>query len=405
MEILYLIVSLIAFYRFFLTKRRFDFLTVGFVSQQLYFSPCLAQIFLNSDSLYIYEIHWGVYLTGIILIILFCIFSIGISNKARNTKSLNLGFEYHAFYATILGVFSFLVSYSQVGAILFNAEKSQVLDSIDRFYIIWTISSLYGLSASFLNNKKTLFYTNIILILLTVYIGFRSIAAVGVISVLVLTFVNKNHKVNLIISHYKKIIIGFLAGLFFLIYKGLYIAIKFQNYDLVFARLLDKEFYFSVIINAEPFGIQRIFSDVLQQKFFIGLGNLDRFFLLFTIFGDQLGVDTRSFNQYFQPALYGDVGYGVGSNVWAHMYSSGGWLLLLIFSIIYVSSLRWLSKNIYSANKYYLPLLICLGSYWSFYIHRNDLFYQLGLERRVLFVFLLVSFLSLLTNKIKKIRS
>lgn len=404
MEIVYLLVSLFVFYKFFLTKRHFDFLTIGFVSQQLYFSPCLAQIFINSDSIYLYEVHWGVYLSGTILVLLFFIFSIGINYKQRDIKSLGLGFEYHALYATILGLLSFVISYIQVGTVLFNAEKSQVLNSIDRFYIVWSISSLYGLSASFLNNKKILLYINIILILLTVYIGFRSIAAVGVICILVLSFVSNGDKVNLIVSHYKKIIIGFFAGIFFLVYKGLYIAIKFQNYDLVFLRLLDKDFYLSVIINAEPFGIQKIFSDVLQQKYFIGLDNFDRFFLLFTLFGDQFGVDTRSFNEYFQPDLYGDVGYGVGSNVWAHMYSSGGWLLLLIFSIIYVLSLRWLSKSIYSVNKYYLPLLICLGSYWSFYIHRNDLFYQLGLERRVLIIFLLVSILSLATNRIRKIR-
>lgn len=408
MEILYLIISIIGFIRFFVLKRRFDFLTIGFISQQLYFSPCIVQIFIKNSVFYLYTVHIGVYFSGIILVLFFLIFSYNLNNdlyKGRKNSYINFGFEYHSFYATLIAILSFIVSFNQVGLILFTAAKAEVLSSIDRFYILWTICSLYGMATSFIYKKKILLFINIFLILITIYIGFRSIAAIAVIGLLILTFVEGNKKLSLLFSHYKKIIIGLFAGLFFLIYKGLYIAIKFQNYDMVLDRLKDGEFYRSVLLTAEPFGIQRIFSDVIKQNFYIGLENLDRFFLLFTLFGDESGIDTRSFNQYFQPALYGDVGYGMGSNVWAHMYSSGGWLLFIIFSLLYTLSLRWFSKIIYRSNINYLPLIVCLGSYWSFYIHRNDLFYQLGLEKRILIVFVIVSILSLFTSKLKQMRS
>lgn len=407
MELSYLLISFLGFIYFFFKKRFFDFLTIGFISQQLYFVPCLTQTLFPSTKLYLFPVNHGVYLTGSMLITSFMLFSFNLNvseRMYRNSKYIDWGFKYHAFYATLIALIAFLISYLQVGTILFTSAKAEVLNSIDRFYILWAICSLYGLACAYFSSKWIYFWINLILIIITIYIGFRSIAAISVISLIVLYFVNKQVKINLLINYYQNIFLGVLAGIFFLVYKGLYIAIKFQNYDLVFERLLSVDFYKDVLINAEPFGIQRIFSDIIFQDFFIGLENLNRFFLMFTLFSNESGIDSRSFNDYFQPSIYGDVGYGMGSNVWAHMYSSGGWLLLIIFILFYSLSLRWFSKIIYSGNINYTPLLVVLGSYWAFYIHRNDLFYQLGLERRILLVFLLISFLSIITKTFVKTR-
>lgn len=402
MDFIYFLATIFGFFYFLMVRRYFDFLTVGFISQQIYFSPCLVDFFLKNDVYYLYSINNGVFITGIILILSFVLCSIKLYENCTMAKShLDLGFKYHALFSTLLAVISFIISIYQAGPILFNSAKAEVLNSIDRFYILWSISALYGLAVSTLFNQKKYIYINIFLILITIYIGFRSIAAIAVISALVIFFVNQNEKVNLLLDHYKKIVLGFLFGVFFLVYKGIYIAVKFQNYDTVFEKIKSKDFYLEVLFNAEPFGIQRIFSDVLQYDFFIGLENLNRFIFLFTLFSNDLGIDTRSFNDYFQPALYGDVGYGMGSNVWAHMYSSGGWILLIIFILLYSISLRWLSKKIYFSSVYYKPVFIVIGAYWSFYIHRNDLFYQLGLEKRVIIIFLIVSFFSWSLNQIK----
>ena len=402
MGIFYLLVSLFGIFYFLTYRRNFDFLTIGFISQQIYFSPCLVDIFISSDNYYLYPVNQGVFITGMLLILSFLFFSLKLyDGRYRAKKYLDLGFKYHAFFSTVIALLSFLISFYQAGPVLFSGAKADVLNSIDRFYILWSISALYGISTAIVFNKKIYIYINLFLIILTIYVGFRSIAAIAAISFLVIFFVMEGKKVNLFFDHYRKVLIGLFFGFFFLIYKGLYIAVKFGNYDTVLERLSDKEFYSEVFFNAEPFGIQRIFSDVIEYNFFIGLENLNRFILVFTLFSNDLGIDARSFNQYFQPALYGDVGYGMGSNVWAHMYSSGGWLLLIIFIILYGFSLRWLSKKVYYSNIKYTPLFIVLGSYWAFYIHRNDLFYQLGLEKRVLIIFLIVSLSSIFYKKFK----
>lgn len=399
MGFIYIVISLFGFWFFLLNKRRLDFLTIGFISQQLYFSPCIFYLF--SPSTLVYGMHYGVYLTGAILVILFIFFSYNMNFKMREKKYLNLGFEYHLFYTTCLAFLAFFISFYQAGPTLLMGAKSEVLDSLNRFYIIWAISSIYGLCISvYFKNKKYLLL-NLILILFTIYIGFRSIAAIAAISLLVVIFTKKNEKVNLILENYGKVLFAVFAGLFFLVYKGLYIAIKFKNYDQVFSDLTDKEFYLKVIYNAEPFGIQRIFSDIIEYQYFIGMENFNRIILTITLFGDSTGISDKSFNDYFQPELYGDVGYGMGSNIWAHMYSSGGEVLLMIFMIVYALSLRCISVVIYNCNERYIPILSILGAYWAFYIHRNDLFYQLTLEKRVFLIFVIVSILGWFTYEIK----
>jgi len=49
---------------------------------------------------------------------------------------------------------------------------------------------------------------------------------------------------------------------------------------------------------------------------------------------------------------------------------------------------------------YVSSLVAYLGAYWAFYIHRNDLIYQLSLERRVLIIFSLIYLVSVLFSNI-----
>src|SRR5690606_41059085 len=42
-------------------------------------------------------------------------------------------------------------------------------------------------------------------------------------------------------------------------------------------------------------------------------------------FSDKLGLTASSFNDYFQGALFPGVDYGMASNIWAQMWSAGGW--------------------------------------------------------------------------------
>src|SRR5690606_22461566 len=157
----------------------------------------------------------------------------------------------------------------------------------------------------------------------SVYVGFRSFAVIALISFILIYFLKRPGISSLLKDYYKIFLLGIFSFLFFLVYKGVYIAIKFKDYERVLENLTNSDFYYIALSEAEPFLIQMILSDVIRYDFFIGMENFKRIILTFVVFGDSLGLDNKTFNDYFQPALYGNVGYGMGSNVWAHIYSSG----------------------------------------------------------------------------------
>lgn len=399
MEAFYFISTLFGFYYFLFNKRYFDLFTLAFLSQQIYFMPCLVQFFIGENNNFHFLVP-EVFFIGSLIINFLIIFSLNINIKVNSININNKrGAEsYFTFYATFLALFSFIYCYINIGDILFSGAKADVLNSIDRFYVIWSTSSLLGFCSAYLLNRKYYFLINLSLILLTVYIGFRSFAVIALISFILIYFLKRPGISSLLKDYYKIFLLGIFSFLFFLIYKGVYIAIKFKDYERVFENLTNPDFYYIALSEAEPFGIQMILSDVISYDFFIGMENFKRIILTFIVFGDSLGIDNKTFNDYFQPALYGSVGYGMGSNIWAHIYSSGGWILLILFICFFCLTIRFFSKKVYSVNTHYKSLWVVLSCYWVFYIHRNDLFYQLGLEKRVVIVFLMAAFLAYLTH-------
>jgi len=404
LELIYFLLSLFGFSYFLFKKRFFDFYSIAFFSQQIYFLPLMVQFFVGAESM-IYPIYYQVYLVAIFIVISIvggAIFLDARSNEKKSKLTL-VGIEYHAFFSTFIALFAFIFCYIKIGNVLFLSEKEDILNAIDHMYVLWSTAALYGLAVAYYNNKNILFFLNIFLVLLTVYIGFRSFAAIAFLTWLLIFFIKKGKKVSLLRDYFLVNFFALIVGMMFFLYKGIYIAIKYKDYEMAWNNITDVNYLLQVVFyNSEPFAIQRILSDVMQYNFFIGLDNFKRIILTFLIFGNQTGIDTKTFNGYFQSYLYGEVGYGMGDNIWAHVYSSGGWLLLIIFIFLFSISLFLSSLKVYKGKSSFTPLLVVLFCYWAFYLHRNDLFYQLGLEKRILIVFIFISIISCILYHVKR---
>ena len=76
----------------------------------------------------------------------------------------------------------------------------------------------------------------------------------------------------------------------------------------------------------------------------------------------------------------------MASNIWAEMISIGGWTLLLGFLIVFIAVIALGQRFLRLPNLGTRAAVALAMSYWVFYIHRNELSYQLNLEKRVLMV-------------------
>ncbi|PNK16501.1 hypothetical protein CEP07_10440 [Cylindrospermopsis raciborskii S01] len=264
-------------------------------------------------------------------------------------------------------------------------DKGQLLadGSLGRYFILWENASIVGFVSGYLNHRRVWTILCIVCLLLHLYMGFRSGMAIAIISICVFHLFNMGRH-RLLIKHWKTCILILLVGLFFFLYKQVYVMVLLQRWDILLPRLTNIDFYINAITQSESFTTQAILNEVVDTGFSLDISAFSSVANALILFA---GDGTKSFNDYFQPVLFPDVFYGMANNIWAQMWSIGRFPLLLMFifvfnGVVFLGSWalhRFKDKTIISG-------LLPLFSYWSFYIHRNDLAYQINLEKRVILV-------------------
>ena len=147
------------------------------------------------------------------------------------------------------------------------------------------------------------------------------------------------------------------------------------------------DFYVGAVLESEPFVTQTILNEVIVNNFTTGTDYLaDSVLFQFMMFGREMFGNQVSFNQLFQYHLFPEVTGGMANNIWAQMIAAGGWPLFLAFLGGFVVLLRVGSSLLNAKNLWTRGAAALAFAFWAFYIHRNDIGYQLGLEKRVLFV-------------------
>jgi len=216
---------------------------------------------------------------------------------------------------------------------------------------------------------------------------------------------SKPHR--LITSKFNACILALISGFAVFAYKGLYIAVKRGDIDLIISNVVNPKYYLSTIESSEPFITQAILNEVLRQSFVIGIDHLKSLFYQLVLFAPDLGYNIVSFNDIFQPALFPESGWmGMANNIWGEAISSGGWPLLIMFAIIYSLLLGVGSYLLRSHDPEIKAGMALIFSWWAFYINRNDLFNQISFEKRIVLLWMgcVVGsmFINLLAERLKK---
>ncbi|CAH7388435.1 conserved membrane hypothetical protein [Vibrio chagasii] len=358
-------------------NRNFDLLTAGFISQQIYFMPLLFQNFGVCTS-YGCVVE-DVYIIAIFLMVSFVFFSsLPVPKRSVVIKPV-CSKESFWLFSLLLGLIGFMLVLIKSKGQVFFVPKRDMGGFLGYEYILWSFSSGLSLICAYSLGSRIKILISLFLLSLTVYIGFRSTAAVTLISIFLIYANDK----NLSLRNLKlKYVLGVLiVGIVFFSYKGIYSAIKMQNYDLVLERIFEPSFYYLSIVNSEPFTIITILSRVIENDVRISIEYLFTPLLSLGFFG-WLNLDVPKYNTVVQSLF--NVDFGVASNIWAYFYSLLGFPGVFLFSVFFAFSnyLGAILMNMIRGPYLYVTVLSL--SYWCFYIHRNDLFYQFALEKRVL---------------------
>lgn len=393
---------------FLLNRRKLDYFTVAFFSACIYFLPgffgyttyhtggAWTETAINDET---YLIMSSVLASMLLMA------NLGASVKNPITFAFSIP-NTHLIANTLcaLSIFGLVALVLSAGSAIHDSDKDSVMEHLGRWHILFYSAAVIGLPLSFALKRIGLFFAFVSLLIFDLYLGFRSAMAMGFLSTAIIYLATKP-KSRLLTKEFRPLFAIVLLAVFFFLYKAIAFSIKSGNWELVFNALLDTQTYELMITRSEPFVIQQILNDVVKSDFQIPIGNIFSAFGQFIIFAPELGISSSSFNDLFQPTLFPSVEYGMAANIWAQMWSAGGWGLLSVFLLIFNIVLTIGNASLRSPSIVIRAGFAPIFLYWAFYIHRNDISYAINIEKRLLIILLtciaLAYLLSLLSQDTK----
>jgi hypothetical protein len=148
---------------------------------------------------------------------------------------------------------------------------------------------------------------------------------------------------------------------------------------------------FDTLVRMEPFTTQSILNEIVRHERTCSLGlGAGKLVLLLSPFGRLLEGRYSAFEDEFKSKLFPTVTFGLAANVWAEAYCRLGPAGVIAVILAFVTGLIVLDWMIRRLPGILAPPLLLAGALLAFYIHRNDLYYELLLLRRAALVFLVV---------------
>lgn len=393
MRFAFLTVAFLGFLYISCMPRRIDLFTCAYFAALVYFMPGLFGVVRPPDPYGLDMVEAVHATTYVIMLLVLTGITIGAVASdwvipARQSASPASSLLPIHWVALALTLVSFAAVLATTGRALLVPNKAEWMAALNRWYILAMISAAVLAVYSFIARRWLPFVLAMCLLLFDVYMGRRSnfVIAVGAIG---LVWAREHGNVRLIPDKLGYMLAAFALTWIMFIYKRIYVTVKLGRWDIVGERLTSWEFYVESIRHSEPSGTQAILNRVVAANYQSDLSQLYNLIYHFVLFAESAADDTAALGTIFDPqsALFPGLGYGIASNVWAQMWSMGGISTVVIFVCIFVLVIIVLARGTRAYGQTSAGILSLCGMVWVFYIHRNNISYELGLLRRYLLVF------------------
>jgi hypothetical protein len=386
MQTIFVAVAALGSAYFLLRKRRFDYFTLAFFSSLIYFLPGFygATSYSVDGTWSASPIHPEAY--GVMI---FVVVSILLAEKIASRIARNAAFDNTLLpagelvpvlltIAAFAGVLGLLIT---VGSDLFHSDKALVLESLNRWHILFYAAATLGVALSFELRQRAYLALCLMLLAFDLYVGFRSALSMAILSILVLLLHARGQQ-RLAATSWRMLLAALAFGLSMFVYKYISAAAKLGMWDLVWNTLSEPDQLLLVFARSEPFVVQQTLNEVITQRFTTNADHILSSLYQFMLFAPELDATNVGFNSLFQSALFPEVTYGLASNIWAQMWSAGGWPLLVLFVLVFNILIAVGNATLRAQCPVIRAGFAPIFCYWVFYIHRNDLGYTLNLGKR-----------------------
>jgi hypothetical protein len=148
------------------------------------------------------------------------------------------------------------------------------------------------------------------------------------------------------------------------------------------------------ISRLEPFVTQAILSETTRHAFACAPGRISKLALVVPFAIRVVGPPTV-FQKEFQPVLFPSHRAEMAGNIWAEAFCVLGYAGVAVEVVLVMIAVAGIQLLLTASRSSAIPALILSGILLAFYIHRNDLLYELLMIRRVAIVYLLAWLLDL----------
>jgi hypothetical protein len=139
--------------------------------------------------------------------------------------------------------------------------------------------------------------------------------------------------------------------------------------------------------NIEPFVTQAILAEMIRTDFSCSPRNILNALYVIPFAGLVLRAPS-SFEDEYKTALFSGYRYGLAGNIWAEAFCRFGYVGVALTLFAFILSLRGFQVLLFKTSGYTVgPAAALSGAFLAFYVHRNDLLFELLLIRRTFMVF------------------
>lgn len=383
---------------FLFVKRRFDFFALAFFSAAVYFIPGwvghvpdLVNWVTWADLTKRVSLADGTYLVMSVVLVAIWL-GAAVSDMAPDVQSLKFCLQtqpYAMYVALSIAVVGVVLTVATVGSTLLTDDKRVLLGAMNRWHVLWTWGACLATVMGFLYRHYLTIICGFSVLAVDLYLGFRAPLVLTFLALITL-HLHAQGRQRLAVKHKRMVVLGLLVTGAVLLYPTIWAYGRAGDITGLSKALLNEQTYASAILLGEPFITQAVLNEIVRSGFYIGPGHLMDSLLAVGVFAPDLGVSPTSFNDLFQPALFPNVnGYGLGNNIWAQMYASGGMSALGVFLGLFVLTLSAGGYLLRARDRQFVALVAVAWVLVAFYLNRNDLLVHINFEKQLWAIWML----------------
>jgi hypothetical protein len=280
-------------------------------------------------------------------------------------------------------------------------DKGDTLRVLDhRWYVICANAAAIGFVYSAITRRWQYLVIFSLFLVLDLWLGYRNNVVAALVAFSFIFLGSNDTWIKWRFSF-----VGFVAVTVcaLLIYKGVLYQVRTGNLEMAAFFLSQPDFYADSVYASEPFAVQENLNRAVIAGFTTDGSDVYSGIYAGIVFAPELGFEVVSYNQLFQPVLFGDISWGQANNIWAQMWSWNRWWSLAPFIVLFLVVVHLsdcLVRKMPSRNLFWSAVLSVVVFHVVFFIHRNDLVYMMVSLKRPLIVALFAFLFILLCRSV-----